>query len=197
MNKELDMKGKSGKRSRSGHHRTQAVALLLAQVLMAVPLPMLAAGDKNVYLHGALVAEPCVIPPGDEEIPLDFGTIIDKYLYLNTRTLGQAFEIHLEECDLTLGKTVSVTFTGTESSALPGLLALDGGSVATGIAIGLETPLAQPLQLNLASDILLLQAGSNSIALKAYVQGEPDALRNQSIERGPFSAVATFHLEYE
>ncbi|WP_454889845.1 fimbrial protein [Serratia quinivorans] len=191
------MKGKSDKRPRSGHPRTQAVALLLAQALTAVPLPTLAAGENNVYLHGALVAEPCVIPPGDEEIPLDFGTIIDKYLYLNTRTLGQAFEIHLEECDLTLGKTVSVTFTGTENSTLPGLLALDGGSTATGIAIGLETPSAKRLPLNQASDKSLLQAGSNIIALTAYVQGEPQAITNHSIGRGAFTATATFNLEYQ
>lgn len=197
MNKVHEMKWKLGKRQRSGHPRSGAAALLLAQALIAIPLPILAADDNNVHLHGALVAEPCVIPPGDEEITLDFGTIIDKYLYLNTRTLGQAFDIHLEECDLTLGKTVSVRFTGTESSALPGLLALDGSSGATGIAIGLETPSAQPLPLNQASDKVQLQAGSTSIALKAYVQGEPDALREQSIERGPFSAVATFNLEYE
>ncbi|CAM4154880.1 fimbrial protein [Serratia silvae] len=159
--------------------------------------PAQATGKNNVRLYGALVAEPCVVQPGDEEITLDFGTVIDKYLYLNTRTLGQSFEIHLEECDLTLGKTVSVTFTGTESSALPGLLALDGRSEASGIAIGLETRSAKPLPLNKASDKLLLQEGSNIIALKAYVQGEPDAIRNHRIERGPFSAVATFHLEYE
>lgn len=197
MNKEREMKGKLGKRARSWHPRSGAAALLLAQALMAVPLLALATGDYNVHLYGALVSEPCVIPPGDEEITLDFGTIIDKYLYLKTRTQGQTFEIHLEECDLTLGKTVSVSFTGTESSALPGLLALDGSSAATGIAIGLETPSAQPLPLNQASDKSLLQEGSNRIALKAYVQGEPDAIRNQSIERGPFSAVATFNLEYE
>lgn len=159
--------------------------------------PTLAAGEKNVRLYGALVTEPCVILPGDEDIQLDFGTVIDKYLYLNTRTLGQSFEIHLVECELTLGKTVRVTFTGTENSALPGLLAIDGSSEAMGIAIGLETAQAKPLPLNKASDKLLLQEGSNIIALKAYVQGEPDAIRNHSIERGPFSAVATFNLEYE
>ncbi|MDT3253740.1 fimbrial protein [Serratia sp. root2] len=191
------MKKKLGKRQRAGHSHSGAAALLLAQALIVAPPVTQAADDNNVHLHGALVAEPCVIPPGDEEITLDFGTIIDKYLYLNTRTLGQAFEIHLEECDLTLGNTVSVTFTGIESSALPGLLALGGGSEATGIAIGLETPSAQPLPLNQASDKSLLQEGSNIIALKAYVQGEPDALREQRIERGPFSAVATFNLEYE
>ncbi|HEJ8043602.1 TPA: type 1 fimbrial protein [Serratia marcescens] len=191
------MKGKSGWRQPSGDSRSRMGALLLVPMLMAAPLSALAAGDNNLYLHGALVAEPCVIPPGDEEITLDFGTIIDKYLYLNTRTLGQAFQIHLEECDLTLGKTVSVTFTGPENQALPGLLAIDGGSEAKGIAIGLETPPAQPLPLNQASDKSFLLEGSNIIALKAYVQGEPDALRDHSIERGPFNAVATFHLEYE
>ncbi|WP_149543246.1 fimbrial protein [Serratia marcescens] len=193
------MKGKSVKSARSGRSRSVAAALLLALALITPPQPTLAVGnnDKNVYLHGALVAEPCVIPPGDEEITLDFGTIIDKYLYLNTRTLGQAFEIHLEECDLTLGKTVNVTFTGNENSALPGLLAVDGGSKATGIAIGLETPSAKPLPLNKASDKSLLQVGSNIIALKAYVQGEPLAIANKKIVRGPFSAVATFNLEYE
>lgn len=191
------MTRRTGKRPRQGLPRAGAAALLLAQTLIAVPLPTQAAGDNNVRLHGALVAEPCVIPPGDEEIPLDFGIIIDKYLYLNTRTLGQTFEIHLEECDLTLGKTVSVTFTGTESIALPGMLALDGSSEAAGIVIGFETSSAKPLPLNQVSDKSLLQEGSNIIAFKTYVQGEPVALRDQSIERGPFSAVATFHLEYE
>ncbi|EMB2350552.1 type 1 fimbrial protein [Serratia marcescens] len=191
------MKGKSDWRQPSGGARSLGRALMLMQTLMAVSLSVLAAGDNNLYLHGALVAEPCVIPPGDEEITLDFGTIIDKYLYLNTRTLGQAFEIHLEECDLTLGKTVSVTFTGTENQALPGLLAINGGSEATGIAIGFETPLSKPLPLNTQSDKSLLQGGGNIIALKAYVQGEPIAIADKTIGRGAFSAVATFNLEYE
>ncbi|WP_261397443.1 fimbrial protein [Serratia fonticola] len=155
------------------------------------------AAENNVHLYGALVAEPCVIPPGEENIVLDFGTVIDKYLYLNNRTLGQQFSIHLTECDLSLGKTVSVTFLGTENVALPGLLAIDGGSQAKGIAIGLETKQAKPVPINQASDKYLLQDGDNRISLKAYVQGEPDAIRNQSIERGPFSATATFSLEYE
>ncbi|BEO62831.1 exotoxin [Serratia marcescens] len=152
---------------------------------------------NNVRLYGALVAEPCVIPPGDEEIELDFGTIIDKYLYLNTRTLGQKFEIRLAECDINLGKTVAVTLLGTENALLPGLLAINAASQAKGIAIGLETPEGKALPLNAASGKYVLQQGGNVIALQAYVQGEPKALVNQAIERGAFSAVATFRLEYE
>lgn len=169
--------------------------LMLCAVLLALTVPAQAA--PNVRLYGALVAEPCVIPPGEENIALDFGGIVDKYLYLNTRTPGQGFEIPLAECDLSLGNTVTVTFSGVESAGLPGLLALDTGSGATGIALGLETPDARPLKLNTASDKVPLQEGSNVIALKAYVQGEPGAIAGQSIGRGAFTATATFSLEYE
>lgn len=171
-------------------------ALLLAQGLVMVPVSGALAAD-NVRFYGALVAEPCVIAPGDEAIQLDFGTIVDKYLYLNTRTLGQAFEIRLTECDLSLGKTVAFTFLGTENPALPGLLALGGGSSAKGIGIGLETAQGTPLPLGQGSEKTPLQIGSNVIALKAYVQGEPQALANKHLTRGEFSAVATFSLAYE
>ncbi|WP_273854871.1 fimbrial protein [Serratia liquefaciens] len=164
-----------------------------ALLLCSVP----AGAAENMRLHGALVAEPCVIPPGDETVVLDFDTVIDKYLYLNTRTPGQAFKLHLAQCDLSLGKTVRVTFSGTESAALPGLLALSGGSQANGIAIGMETPQGDPLPINQQGKAQTLVSGTNILTVRAYVQGEPDALKHKTIERGPFSAVATFSLEYE
>ncbi len=173
-----------------------AGAMLLTPVLLAAPV-LAASDDNNVHFYGALVAEPCVILPGDEDIHLDFGTVIDKYLYLNTRTLGQRFEIRLAECDPSLAKTVKVAFLGTENAALPGLLAIDAASEAKGIAIGLETLEAKPLPINKQSDDYPLQAGSSMIALKAYVQGEPQVLADKKLGRGPFNAVATFSLEYE
>ncbi|CAI0775086.1 Fimbria A protein precursor [Serratia entomophila] len=170
-------------------------ALLLLGV--SAHAPAAAPPSVNISYTGNLVTDPCTILPGDEEIQLDFGTVIDKYLYLNSRTLGQPFEIRLAECDLELGKTVKVTFTGTENTALPGLLAIDAASEATGIAIGLETLEAKPLWLNKESGDYPLQAGNSRIALKAYVRGEPKAITDKTIGRGPFSAVATFNLEYE
>lgn len=163
--------------------------------LLLCSSPVMAA--DNMRLHGALVAEPCVIPPGDETVVLDFDTVIDKYLYLNTRTPGQTFELHLAQCDLSLGKTVRVTFSGKESTALPGLLALNVGSQASGIAIGMETTQGEPLAINKPGKAQALVSGTNILTARAYVQGEPEALKHNSIERGPFSAVATFSLDYE
>lgn len=170
--------------------------LLFTQWVLLMPLHA-AGDDNNVHFYGALVAEPCVIAPGNEEIHLDFGTIIDKYLYLNTRTPGQPFDIRLTECDLSLGNVVKISFSGIENTALPGLLAINDSSEATGIAIGLETEDAKLLPLNKQSDNYRLQKGNNVIELKGYVQGEPKSLNDKTIRRGPFHAVATFNLEYD
>lgn len=153
--------------------------------------------EVSVLYRGSLVAEPCTLLPEDENILLDFGTVIDKYLYLNGRTNSKPFQLHLIDCDTSLGKMVKMTFSGTESLPLPGLLALDAGSEAKGIAIGLETQDGQALPLNQQSRGQEITNGNNVITLKAYVKGEPDAITNKTIERGIFTAVATFALEYE
>lgn len=176
----------------NGHPRFLNMALIAGLLALSC-----AVQADNVRLHGALVAEPCVIAPGDENVRLDFGTVIDKYLYTNVRTHGQPFEIHLKECDLSLGKTVKVTFSGTENSSLKGLLAIEGSSLASGIAIGMETQGGQPFPLNKAGEGHWLASGDNTLTLMAYVQGEPEAIARRTIERGPFSAITTFRLEYE
>ncbi|EMJ5851812.1 type 1 fimbrial protein [Klebsiella aerogenes] len=155
------------------------------------------AADDNIHFTGALVAEPCVIPSGEENIPLEFGTIIDKYLYENQRTGNEPFTIHLTECDPAIASTLSVIFSGTPSPSLPGLLALDGGSTASGVAIGLNDMNGDALPLEQAPPVVELAKGENVLTFSAYVQGEPEAIANRSIGRGEFTATATFTLKYE
>lgn len=177
--------------TRAAQWRTIGVGLLLAGASGS------GLAADNMYFHGALVAEPCTLKPGDEDIQLDFGTVIDKYLYANSRTPAKPFTLTLQDCDLSLGKTVKVTFNGNKSLELPDLLAPDGGSQASGIALGLETAEGKPVALNKPSQEMTLASGSTSLALQVYVQGEPAALAQKSIGLGAFSAVATFGLEYE
>lgn len=184
---------------KTGRYRDRGVrggiAVFLISILTAGSVS--AAGENNVHLYGSLVAEPCVIPPGKGDIMLDFSSLTDEYLYQHTRTPGWQFEIHLAECDLSVGSAVKVTFLGPENPVLAGMLAIDGGSEASGIAIGLETGEGKPLPINKAIPQVMLQPGSNVIALKAYVQGEPQAITGRAITRGMYRAVATFSLEYE
>ena len=69
-------------------------------------------------------------------------------------------------------------------------------SWASGIGVGMETLSDKPLPLNAVSDRQLLSDGSNVIELKAYVQGEPDAIRDQTIGHGLFTVTSTFTLDY-
>jgi len=151
----------------------------------------------TVNFDGTLIEDACEIYPGDEAIELDFGTVIDKYLYLNTRTHSQPFAIRLINCDLALGREVRVTFSGMASGALPGYLAFDSSSSAKGAAIGLENSAGELLAINSGNYTQQLQGGSsNTLNLKAFVRGEPLALQNKSIQLGAFTATANFTLEY-
>jgi type 1 fimbria pilin len=155
-----------------------------------------ASTTDNLRFDGALVAEPCELDPKTTDISLDFGTVIDKYLYLNTRTPSKPVTIRLLGCDLSLGKTVTLTFNGTASQALPGLLALSAGR-AGGIAIGMELPDGSSLPINQAAPLQSLMAGGTTLTLMSYVQGEPAALKNHGIVTGDFSSMATFTLNYQ
>lgn len=184
------------KRTTQSPKRKRAAALMSSLLALTLQLSTPAvAKDNNLRFDGALVMDPCVLDPKTTDIELDFGTVIDKYLYLNTRTHSRPFTLNLLECDTRLGSSVVMTFKGTESKELPGLLALTGGS-ATGVAIGMELDDGRQLPFNKATPGFALQDGVTALRFKGYVQGEPTALKNHSIGRGDFTAVATFEIAY-
>lgn len=169
---------------------TMALVTLLATVRVSL-------AEDNVKFHGALVALPCVIPPGEENITLDFGTIITKYLYANGRTKGQKFGIHLTQCDTSIANSVKVMFSGNEDGVLTGFLELNTGTQAEGVAIGIETGSGQFLPLNTLSPYRNINSGDNTLSFISYVQGYPRNIAGENIKVGNFAASATFWLYYE
>ncbi|WLH76777.1 MULTISPECIES: fimbrial protein [unclassified Pseudomonas] len=165
-------------------------------LLLAFALTPKGNAADNLRFKGNLVEEACTIRPGDEAITLELWDVTSKHLYINTRTQGKGFKVHLENCDTSIGDTVSIMLGGTENRNLPGLFALDGSSGATGIGLGIETPNNKPLPVNTVSDKQVLNNGSNVIELKAYVQGEPDAIKDQTIGHGRYTVTSTFTLDY-
>lgn len=165
-------------------------------LLLAFALTPKGNAADNLRFKGNLVEEACTIRPGDEAITLELWDVTSKHFYINTRTQGKGFKVHLENCDTSIGDTVSIMLGGTENRNLPGLFALDGSSGATGIGLGIETPNNKPLPVNTVSDKQVLNNGSNVIELKAYVQGEPDAIKDQTIGHGRYTVTSTFTLDY-
>ena len=77
-----------------------------------------------------------------------------------------------------------------------GFLALSPISEPLGIAIGLEDSdgvLLHPLISH--RKIWLYFQLITHLRFSAFIQAEPTAIYNQSIKRGPFSAIATFHFK--
>lgn len=160
-------------------------------------LPATQAAEDNLYFSGTLVNEPCVLAEGDKLIEMDFKSVIDKDLYLNGRTKGRPIELHLQNCDLDVGKRmVSITFSGNESSEPPGFLVLRSTTVQ-GLLVGLETTGGGPLPLNKTHRVGELTLGENLISFNAYLQGDPKVLANRTLGQGDFDASLTFALSYE
>lgn len=160
-------------------------------------LPTTQAAEDNLYFSGTLVNEPCVLAEGDKLIEMDFKSVIDKELYLNGRTKGRPIELHLQNCDLDVGKRmVSITFSGNESSEPPGFLVLRSTTVQ-GLLVGLETTGGVPLPLNKTHRMGELTLGENLISFNAYLQGDPKVLANRTLGQGDFDASLTFALSYE
>jgi len=175
------------------HLKSPTLAVFFTLYMVSPTSSAIPYGD-NVHLSGTLVAEPCALRPGDENIRVDFGGIVDKYLYINGRSPSQAFQLHLQGCDLSIGKQLNVSFSGNESSVLPGLLAVQ--QTNSGIAVGIEDAAGKAIALNSGSKEITLEKGDMTLKFAAWIQGEPQAIKEHTIARGEFSAVATFRLDY-
>ena len=174
--------------------------ILVLCVIMLIPCQAAFAAKAqpdNVHLSGALVAEPCTLPDSDTDIHLDFGTVIESYLYEYRKTLSKPFFIHLIDCDPSLYNTLSVTFQGPPDSEDPGILALDPTSTAKGVAIGFALQDGSPLSVNKPAPYQTIAQGNNTLAFSAFVQAEPSAVLNKTLVVGDFKAIATFILSYQ
>lgn len=173
-------------------------SLLLIGLVNSSPIYAKNGEIGELRVRGELVAEPCVLRPGDEDIEVDFGTIVDRYLYINKKSHLESFDIHLEDCDITISDSVSVAFmSANTNSKLPGLLPLDSGSMATNVGIAILDNESNLIEINKPTPMYKLTNGSNVLQFKSYVQGEPDALKSETIGLGTFTATATFILLYD
>lgn len=151
----------------------------------------------NMKLFGVLVAEPCVLETGDDNLLVDFKSIMMKDIYKRKDIESEDFHIRLSECDITQDNSVIISFTGVESISQPNMIALSPDSVAEGIAIGLKTSDGMQVKINDEGFFYKLTSKKNDFSFKAYVRGDPDLISSKSIYPGDFNAHVTFKLTYQ
>lgn len=169
-------------------------ALALIATVLMLGMHSAQALDNNLNITGNLVAEPCTIDTS-KPLEVDFKTVILKGLYSEGQSPAVPFNVELKACDTAMGQSASLTFKGTESQALPGLIVAEGAG-SSGIAIGMEQPDGTALPFNQATPAYALQDGTTTIALMAYVKAEPQAIASQTLTPGAFTATATFEVAY-
>ncbi|WP_299999181.1 fimbrial protein [uncultured Cedecea sp.] len=162
---------------------------------LGMTVPAYSSGDLKIT--GNLIDDPCTLVTDDENVIVPFDVIVDKYLYLNTNTKPVSFQIRLEDCDVILGSSVSVSFNGTENANIPGFLALDSGSVATNVAIGIQNSNGELIPINSTTPVFPIDGPTVTLDFQGIVQGEPQAIRDKSIGLGTFVATTSFVLNYD
>lgn len=170
------------------------LAVLAGGLLLGLSSPLYAA-ENNIHFTGTLLTTFC--KPAIKNGVLDeveFPEIAVPDLMLRGQSSRVKLIITLTDCTgPSLKNGIRVTFSGTEESRLPGFLALDGGSTASGFAIGLETLKGDPVGFNRPEGTtFMLNTGTNELILNAWQQ----TIAGAQVMPGTFVATTTVTFEY-
>ena len=175
-----------------------ASMVLIGSLSAATPaqaIGELIGGDLN--FKGTVVAHGCSIVPSSKNIAVDFGEISTRTLYAERKSQPKAFVIELKDCSTDVFNSVTVTFSGTENANMSDRLAITpiAPNSASGIGIGFEENDGTAISLNTPTTAVAI--ASMQLNFKAFVEGEPDALSNKTLQTGAFQATANYTINYQ
>lgn len=151
-------------------------------------------GRGKVTFTGSIIDSPCSIAPESIDQTVDLGLVSSETLKDGGQSTPKNFNIKLEDCSFgtpDAKNKLAVTFTGMESVAGNGLLAISGS--AKGASVAITDGSGEVIKLGQATKEQALQDGNNSLNFTAYMQGDGAAA---NITEGDFQAVADFTLAY-
>ncbi|OZY42365.1 fimbria A protein [Pseudomonas fragi] len=172
-------------------------SVLAAMVLLASSVSVVnaaGAGTGSVTFSGEILESACSITPQSVDQQVSLGSVSKSQLNNSGVGTKQYFDIELTGCSLTdlSAKTVTATFTGAGTTAVPGALALNG---VTGAGILLTEFDGTAITLGTATTAKGITAGSNTLTFGAQLKGQPTA--TGTVGTGTFDAVTHFALAYQ
>lgn len=119
----------------------------------------------NLHFTGNLISKSCTpVINGSQLAEVHFPAIAASDLMNIGQSERVPLVIQLKDCQSSTSLSVRVTLTGTEDSELPGFLAFDASSSASGAGIGIETAAGIPVPVNNTTGVTLpLNQGNNSL----------------------------------
>lgn len=150
-------------------------------------------GSGVINFKGSVIDAPCSIPSESLNLEVGLGAISTAALKDGGKGIASDFKIELEQCDISVMKSVQTTFTGTPSTSVPDGLAIVGTAKNAGIVI--TDANGDKIKLGEKSPSQVLFSGKNTLNFQAYLQGDADQAKPAT--PGEFTAIATFALSYQ
>ena len=177
-----------------------ASMVLIGSLSAATPaqaIGELIGGDLN--FKGTVVAHAGSIVASSKNIAVDFGEISTRTLYAERKSQPKAFVIELKDCSTDVFNSVTVAFSGTENANMSDRLAITpiAPNSASGIGIGFEENDGTAISLNTPTTAVAISNATMQLNFKAFVEGEPDALSNKTLQTGAFQATANYTINYQ
>lgn len=177
--------------------KTMFAAVVLLGVSSIAHAAVKDQGHGTVTFTGSIIDAPCSITPETVDQTVDLGQVSNVALKDGGKSTPRNFSIDLENCELAADKngknnTVSLTFTGMESTANNGLLGITG--TAQGASIAITDGSGQVIELGKPTKAQALQNGNNTLSFAAYLQGDN---ASSGVVPGDFQSVADFTLAYQ
>lgn len=119
-------------------------------------------GDGTIHFKGELIDAPCVVSADSQNQEVNLGQVkTSVFAAKGDKSPAKPFQIKLEECDLTAGKTkVSVGFAGTGDTIDPTLVSVANEAGAAGsVGIGIYDNANKLISLNTGASEAPLKTG--------------------------------------
>lgn len=155
----------------------------------------MAEGNGRVTVSGSIIKTQtsCSLAPESLDQTIALGQVADAALLENNgsgKSTVQRFNIQLEDCEVSGGNSVTVTFVGVEGKE--GRLGITG--TASGASVALADGSGNMLELGKPSKSISLQNGNNILPFTVYLQG--DGVPG-NIKAGDYQAAAGFMLNFQ
>lgn len=177
----------------------QVISIVVASIMAGAAFTAQAASTTivsggTIQFIGSVADAPCSVSADSENgvIMLDQVTLESMGEKGVASGQAKAFNISLEDCDVTTYTNATVTFNGQSTPDQAGALANTAGSgAATGVALQLFGPDGNKLDLGKASSSQTLATGTNKIPMSVdYVK------TGETATAGAVESVATFQITY-
>jgi type 1 fimbria pilin len=149
-------------------------------------------GHGTVHFKGEIIDAPCSISPDSVDQTVDLGQVSNSALKGGGQSSPVAFNIKLQNCDISTYKTVTATWSGTENTEQPGTWGITG--TASGAGIVLRDASEKQVVLGQETAPTTLTANDTTIAMSAYLKGNG---ASATIVPGAFTSAADFVLAYQ